>query len=125
VSAPLSLLDSHDSTLARVPRRVYIAAMSTTAPTTVFCSRLKQELPAITSRMTFTGAFADKVRAHVSQQAWTEWLAMQIKVINEYRLHLGEPSHRQFLEDSAAKFFCLDGSDGTLGAGPEGGLSGL
>ena len=95
------------------------------APQTVMCSRLKQELPAITSRVTFTGAFADKIRANVSQRAWGEWLDMQIKVINEYRLHLGEASHRKFLEDMAAKFFCLDGSDGTMGSGPEGGLSGI
>lgn len=97
----------------------------TDAPKTVMCSRLKQELPAITSRVTFAGAFGDKIRAHVSQRAWSEWLDMQIKVINEYRLHLGEASHRKFLEDMAAKFFCLDGSDGDLGSGPEGGLSGL
>jgi len=97
--------------------------MSTT-PTTVMCSRHKQELPAITSRLTFTGAFADKIRQSVSQRAWTEWLDMQIKVINEYRLHLGEPAHRVFLEEMATKFFCLDGADGTLGSGPEGGLSG-
>ncbi len=92
---------------------------------TVMCSRHKQELPAITSRLTFSGPFADKIRQHVSQRAWSEWLDMQIKVINEYRLHLGEAAHRQFLEEMAAKFFCLDGSDGDLGAGPEGGLSGV
>lgn len=91
---------------------------------TVFCSRLKQELPAITSRVTFFGAFADQIRQHVSQRAWQEWMEMQIKVINEYRLHLGEASHRQFLQDTAARFFCLDGGDGNLGSGPEGGLSG-
>jgi len=51
-------------------------------------------------------------------------LDMQIKVINEYRLHLGEASHRQFLQDTATRFFCLDGGDGTLGSGPEGGLNG-
>jgi Fe-S cluster biosynthesis and repair protein YggX len=98
--------------------------MSTPNPTTVFCSRHKQELPAISSRLTFMGAFGDKVRANVSQKAWTEWLDMQIKVINEYRLHLGEASHRQFLEDMASKFFAFDGASGDLGAGPEGGLSG-
>lgn len=94
-------------------------------PETVMCSRNKRELPAITSRLTFTGAFADEIRKHVSQQAWNEWLGMQIKVINEYRLHLGEPAHRKFLEEMAAKFFMLDGATGDLGAGPEGGLSGL
>lgn len=98
--------------------------MSATAPTTVLCSRHKQELPAITSRLTFSGEFADRVRQQVSQRAWTEWLDMQIKVINEYRLHLGEAAHRQFLQDMAAKFFGFDGATGDLGAGPEGGLSG-
>lgn len=97
--------------------------MSDTVPT-VMCSRLKQELPAITSRLTFAGDFAEQIRQNVSQRAWSEWLEMQIKVINEYRLHLGEPSHRKFLEEMATKFFCLDGSDGDMGAGPEGGLSG-
>ncbi|MFO0744791.1 MAG: Fe(2+)-trafficking protein [Myxococcota bacterium] len=93
------------------------------APATVFCSRLKLELPAITSRITFAGAFGERIKQSVSQKAWTEWLDMQMKVINEYRLHLGEASHRQFLQDTAAKFFGFDGGDGTLGdAGPEGGL---
>jgi Fe-S cluster biosynthesis and repair protein YggX len=110
-------------TLAGAARAAYKGRMSTEPPKTVFCSRHKAELPAITSRLTFTGEFGDRVRANVSQRAWTEWLDMQIKVINEYRLHLGEPSHRQFLQDMAAKFFAFDGSDGALGAGPEGGLS--
>lgn len=93
-------------------------------PRMILCSRLKQELPAITSRVTFFGPFAEEIKAKVSQKAWSEWLEMQIKVINEYRLHLGEAAHRQFLQDTAARFFCLDGGDGTLGSGPEGGLGG-
>ena len=92
-------------------------------PDTVLCSRYREVLPAITGRITFAGAFGERVRQNVSQRAWTEWLAMQIKVINEYRLHLGEPAHRQFLEDTAARFFAFDGGDGSLGKGPEGGLS--
>lgn len=93
------------------------------APRTVMCSRYGEELPAITTRLTFAGAFGERIKEHVSQKAWSEWLAMQIKVINEYRLHLGEASHRKILEDAAARFFRFDGGDGTLGAGPEGGLS--
>jgi len=94
-----------------------------TQPATVFCSRYQQELPAITTRLTFAGEFAARIKQHVSQKAWSEWLDMQIKVINEYRLHLGEPAHRQFLQDAAARFFRFDGGDGGLGggAGPEGG----
>ena len=89
---------------------------------TVMCARLKEELPAIQTRITFAGDFGARVLAEVSQQAWTEWLDMQIKVINEYRLHMGEASHRQFLQDSAGTFFCFDGADGKLSVGPEGGL---
>lgn len=96
--------------------------MSEDAPT-VFCSRYQQELPGITTRLTFTGEFADRIKQNVSQRAWSEWLEMQIKVINEYRLHLGEAAHRQFLQDAAARFFRFDGGDGALGGGPEGGLS--
>lgn len=92
------------------------------AAKTVFCSRLKQELPAISGRITFAGPFGERILKSVSQKAWIEWLDMQMKVINEYRLHMGEASHRQFLQEMASKFFGFDGGDGTLGAGPEGGL---
>jgi len=93
----------------------------TDAPT-VKCSRYGEELPAIQTRITFAGDFGARVLANVSQKAWSEWLEMQIKVINEYRLHLGEAAHREFLQDAAARFFRFDGGDGSLGAGPEGGL---
>ncbi|MFT7579279.1 MAG: Fe-S cluster biosynthesis and repair protein YggX [Myxococcota bacterium] len=97
--------------------------MSDDTPKTVLCSRLQTELPAITGRITFAGDFGARILAEVSQKAWAEWMEMQIKVINEYRLHLGEPSHRQVLQDSAGQFFRFDGGDGNLGAGPEGGMS--
>ena len=92
--------------------------------TMVTCSRYKEELPAITSRITFTGELGDRIKQEVSQRAWNDWLAMQIKLINEYRLHMGEASHREALKEYAAKYFCFDGGDGSLGSGqgPEGGL---
>ena len=89
----------------------------------VMCSRLGKELPAIQTRICFVGEFGQQIMESVSQEAWNEWLEMQIKVINEYRLHMGEPAHRQALADAAAKFFRFDGGDGSLGGGPEGGLS--
>lgn len=92
--------------------------------TTLVCSRYKEELPAITSRITFAGELGARIKREVSQRAWNDWLEMQIKLINEYRLHMGEASHRQALEEYASQFFCFDGGDGSLGggAGPEGGL---
>ncbi len=93
------------------------------AVATVMCSRLKEELPAITSWVTFGGELGERIKASVSQRAWNEWMEMQIKVINEYRLHMGEPEHLKVLQDFASQFFCFDGGDGSFGAaGPEGGL---
>ncbi len=89
---------------------------------TLMCSRFKEELPKITTRITFAGDLGQRIRAEVSQRAWNEWLEMQTKVINEFRLHMGEAAHRRTLEEFASKFFCFDGGGGTLGPGPEGGL---
>ncbi len=91
---------------------------------TVMCNRFKEELPAVQGRLSFAGEFAERIRTGISQRAWDEWVEMQIKVINEYRLHMGEASHRKMLQEFAEKFFCFDGGDGSLGPGPEGGLSG-
>ena len=96
-----------------------------TSPTEdiVLCSRLKAEGAAISGMISFAGEFGARIRAEVCQEAWNEWVEVQIKVINEYRLHMGEAEHRKLLQDVAARFFCFDGGDGELGPGPEGGLS--
>jgi Fe-S cluster biosynthesis and repair protein YggX len=97
--------------------------MSDATPRTVMCSRLGEELPGIAGHISFAGAFGERIRAHISQRAWDEWWPMQIKVLNEYRLHMGEAEHRKIIAEFAARFFCFDGGDGSLGPGPEGGLT--
>ncbi len=91
--------------------------------TLVHCARCERDAPAVSSRLTFSGELAERIRAGVCQSCWREWLEMQIKVINEYRLHMGEPEHRKALNKFAEQFFRFDGGDGSLGAGPQGGLS--
>ena len=73
----------------------------------------------------FVGELRDRIAAEICPTCWLTWTDMQIKVINEYRLHMGEPEHRRVLEEHAARFFRFDGGDGTFdAAGPEGGLLG-
>jgi Fe-S cluster biosynthesis and repair protein YggX len=86
------------------------------------CVRCEESGPAIQALITFAGAFGDDIRGRVCQACWEEWSDMQIKVLNEFRLHMGEASHRQKIQDYAFQFFRMDGGDGDLGAGPEGGL---
>lgn len=88
------------------------------------CVRCEQDGPAITGLLTFAGEFGDDVRSRVCQACWAEWFEMQIKVLNEFRLHMGEPAHRKLIQEYATKFFRMDGGDGSLGVGPEGGLIG-
>ena len=43
------------------------------------------------------GRVGELVRDQVCAACWREWLAMQIKIINEYRLSPVEPRHFDFL----------------------------
>ena len=88
------------------------------------CVRCEETTVGVQGLITFAGEFGDEVRSRVCQACWDEWSEMQIKVLNEFRLHMGEASHRKLIQDYAYKFFRMDGGDGSLGAGPEGGLSG-
>ncbi|MEC9073384.1 MAG: Fe(2+)-trafficking protein [Myxococcota bacterium] len=79
----------------------------------------------VQSFIPFVGEIRDRIQAEICPTCWTGWMDMQIKVINEYRLHMGEPEHRKVLEEHAARFFRFDGGDGSFDvAGPEGGLLG-
>ena len=88
----------------------------------IHCVRCEEDAPAVQGFITFAGEFGEEVRGRVCQACWDEWLEMQIKVLNEFRLHMGEATHRKMIQDYAFKFFRMDGGDGNLGAGPEGGL---
>ena len=88
------------------------------------CVRCEEMSPSIEGFISFAGDFGQDIRARVCQACWEEWSDMQIKVLNEFRLHMGEASHRKQIQDYAFRFFRMDGGDGLLGAGPEGGLVG-
>ena len=88
----------------------------------VYCSRCEQDAPSIARFITFAEPLRTDVAQHVCAECWEAWLQTQLKVINEYRLHLGNAEHRRALADFAKQFLRLDGGDGVLAAGPEGGL---
>ena len=89
------------------------------------CTRCEEGQPGIGTFIPFVGDLKQRIGDEICNVCWLEWKDMQIKIINEYRLHMGEASHRESLKDFAFKFFCFDGGDGSLGGGegPEGGLA--
>jgi Fe-S cluster biosynthesis and repair protein YggX len=77
----------------------------------VVCIKLKQELPGL-DKPPFPGEIGQKIYDQVSKQAWLMWKEdMQIKVLNEYRLNMGDKKDYDILVDQMLMFLNLkDGS---------------
>lgn len=74
---------------------------------TVMCSKLKRELPGL-EKAPFKGELGQKILDHVSKQAWDMWSKdMQIKVLNEYRLNMGDKKDYEVLVDQMLSFLNL------------------
>ena len=74
--------------------------------TTVYCSRYKEQKPAL-AETPMSGPIGQLIAKHVSQDAWDEWLEVQIKIINEERLDLSEEAMQQRLYQQMVNFLGL------------------
>jgi len=73
----------------------------------VKCSKYGEELPGLT-KPPFPGEIGQKIFDTVSQRAWDEWRTdWQIKVLNEYRLNMGDAKDYQTLMDQMLLFLNL------------------
>lgn len=73
----------------------------------VTCSRCGQEAAGLT-RPPLPGPMGAQILAQVCAACWNEWLAMQVKFINEYRLNPLDPRHFDFLVAQAREFLKLN-----------------
>jgi Fe-S cluster biosynthesis and repair protein YggX len=73
---------------------------------TVFCSKYQTNMPGL-EKAPFAGSLGQEIFDNVSQQAYSEWLEMQIKVINEYRLNLADIADQETLLGHMKNFFGL------------------
>ncbi len=73
----------------------------------VKCLKLGKELPGL-EKAPFSGEMGERIFHHISKQAWLMWKDdMQIKVLNEYRLNMGNPKDYQVLVDQMLLFLNL------------------
>ncbi len=70
----------------------------------IFCRKYQQSLEGLTTPP-FPGADGDAIFQQVSKQAWQEWLAHQVKLINEKHLRLMDPSTQTYLQQQRELFF--------------------
>lgn len=74
---------------------------------TVHCVKLGEDLPGL-EKPPFPGDIGAKIFEKVSAKAWSMWKEdMQIKVLNEYRLNLGDRKDYQVLVDQMLLFLNL------------------
>lgn len=85
---------------------------------TVHCSKLNKDAEGMDTPP-YPGELGQKIFDNVSKEAWQLWLKQQTMLINEYRLSVINPEHRQFLETEMEKFFFGEGSTMPEGFTPE------
>jgi len=55
----------------------------------------------------FRGALGQKIFENICKDCWAEWQGMQTKIINEYRLSLGDPRGQEMLDQQLKIFLNL------------------
>ena len=90
------------------------------------CRRCSNHEAGFDGRVPFRSPLREEVLADICQECWSEWLQMQVKIINEFALNLGDPRSHDIIEAHARDFFGLgDGGTGTdfetLGSEPPSG----
>ncbi|MDA7852871.1 oxidative damage protection protein [Porticoccaceae bacterium] len=84
---------------------------------TVFCRKLKQELPGL-DLPPFPGKAGEDIFFNVSKQAWAEWMSHQTTLINEMHLSMMDMTARTYLAEQRQKFFAGEEVDQAEGYVP-------
>lgn len=77
---------------------------------TVFCRKLKQELPGL-DQPPFPGPKGEDIFANISREAWQQWLDHQTMLINEKRLNLMDLGARTYLNEQRERFLSGEAYD--------------
>jgi Fe-S cluster biosynthesis and repair protein YggX len=78
------------------------------------CGKSAEGLP----RAPLPGPLGESVLAQTCAGCWKEWLAMQVRMINEYKLSPINPEHFEFLLGEMRGFLRLSGAPASPGANP-------
>ncbi|WP_301098814.1 oxidative damage protection protein [Otariodibacter sp.] len=78
-------------------------------PRTVFCEYFKKELDGLDFQL-YPGELGKRIFDTISKQAWSEWIKKQTMLVNEKKLNMMNPEHRQILEQEMINFL-FEGKD--------------
>jgi Fe-S cluster biosynthesis and repair protein YggX len=74
---------------------------------TVFCQKLKQELPAL-ERPPIPGDLGKRIQANISAEAWKMFTEHFKRIINEYRLNMLDDSSNDVFYAEIERFLFED-----------------
>ncbi|MDT8397586.1 MAG: oxidative damage protection protein [Pseudomonadales bacterium] len=83
----------------------------------VFCKKYQREMEGLPSAP-YPGAKGQEIYEHISRQAWQEWQAHQVRLINEKQLSMINPEHRKYLLAQMDRFFANEAFDEAEGYVP-------
>ena len=83
----------------------------------VFCRKYQKELEGLPTPP-YPGPQGQDIFENVSKQAWEEWQARQVRLINEKALSMINPDDRKYLTDQMQKFFNNEEADEAEGFVP-------
>ncbi|CAH0532587.1 putative Fe(2+)-trafficking protein [Vibrio stylophorae] len=75
----------------------------------VFCQRLNKEAEGLDFQF-YPGDLGKRIFDNISKEAWAEWQKKQTMLINEKKLNMMDPAHRQLLEAEMVKYL-FEGHD--------------
>ena len=78
-----------------------------TEPTQILCARCGETAPGVASPP-YPGELGEELKSRVCQNCWTEWLKVEVMVINELQLNFMEPRSLEILIGHMREFLCLD-----------------
>jgi Fe-S cluster biosynthesis and repair protein YggX len=78
------------------------------------CSRCGQANERI-KHPPWPGELGQQVKDHICTACWQEWMGVQTKIINEYRLNVLEPEHANVLKEQMQVFLGLESQDEASG----------
>ena len=84
----------------------------------VLCKKYGKEMEGLLTAP-YPGAKGKDIFDNVSKQAWEEWQARQVRLINEKQLSMINPEHRKYLLEQMDKFFANEEADEADGYVPE------
>ncbi|MCK9468788.1 MAG: oxidative damage protection protein [Porticoccaceae bacterium] len=84
---------------------------------TVFCRKLKQDLPGL-DQPPFPGPAGEDIFNNISREAWQQWLNHQTMLINEKRLNMMDLTARTYLNEQRERFLSGESYDQAEGYVP-------